>query len=189
MSVRQHRWDGDPPERPGPPGRGRHRAAPGTPRAPKKPEDRTDALVTAAISTVIALVFLAFAASDACDTRALADRGEVTTATITDTSPVRYGTRIHITYTTPGGRVVRSDTTKYYDPEDGPELGRGDTVQVRYDPRKPTRVQGADWEVGDYWNAGILAVLGGGFLLFGAAPALFRARRGIRRRSRDHWWP
>lgn len=115
-----------------------------------------------AVSTVIALVFFAFAARDAYDTRALADRGEVTTATITKVNTGRYGPPIHITYRAADGRVVRSDTTKYYDPEDGPELGRGDTVQVRYDPRRPTRVQGADWELGDYWEAGMLAVIGGG---------------------------
>ncbi len=188
MSVRQRRWDGHPPERPYR-RRGRHRAASRARRVRNKAEDRSDALFAVAVSTVIALMFFGFAARDAYDTRVLADRGVVTRATVTKVNTGRYGPRIHITYRATEGRVVRSDTTKYYDPEDGPALGRGDTVPVRYDPRRPSRVQGADWELADYWDAGMLAVIGAGFLLLGALPALYRARHAIRRRPRDHWWP
>ncbi|GAA1698422.1 hypothetical protein GCM10009745_51060 [Kribbella yunnanensis] len=93
-------------------------------------------------ASVAALVFLVVGLVQVADLYWLRHRGEVVTATVGEVQHSRRSTdKIKVTYVTRDGQAVVAKTANYHDAEPGQKL------DVRYDRKKPTRMQAADWSL------------------------------------------
>lgn len=111
---------------------------------------------------VAAVVLIVIAYYELEDMYLLQHRGQVVSATVLEESGGKHP-RITVRYTTVAGEVVTGDTSNYVDAD------AGQTIQVVYDPERPSRMQAADWGF-DYWIPcvmfGLVIVL---FVYFGIA--------------------
>ncbi|MGZ0148437.1 DUF3592 domain-containing protein [Kribbella sp. WER1] len=130
-------------------------------------EPRFERRVRSTAFLLAALVFTAIAYFQVHDTYLLKQRGEQVSGLVVHVHDGR-SPYITVRYRTLGGDTITSDTSRY-DAADP-----GETIDVVYDRKEPTRVQAADYGF-DYWMAGVLAVIALGFLGLGVAG--FRSRR------------
>ncbi|WP_410789891.1 DUF3592 domain-containing protein [Kribbella sp. C-35] len=127
---------------------------------PHRGKHRGDDRIEAALSLVAAVVFVGILYFEVHDLYLLKHRGEVVSATVLDESNGKSSS-ITVRYRTLAGETVTEDTSNYEDADPG------DTIQVVYDPKKPSRMQAADWGF-DYWIPGvILGLIAAGFLAYG----------------------
>ncbi|GAB2570519.1 DUF3592 domain-containing protein [Kribbella endophytica] len=110
------------------------------------------------ITLVFAVAVLTFGVWVGRDTYFLQQRGEVVPATVLDVGSGKHP-KIEVRYTTKGGQTVQDGTTNY------DQATAGGTIDVVYDPRKPTRMQAADYGF-DYVLPGLAGALGVGLLAY-----------------------
>ncbi|TDO66764.1 uncharacterized protein DUF3592 [Kribbella sp. VKM Ac-2571] len=121
---------------------------------------RVDGRLEGALSLVAAAVFIGVGYFEIHDLYLLKHRGEVVSGTVLEESGGRTE-YITVKYRTLAGETVTEDTSNYEDADPG------DTIQVVYDPKKPSRMQAADFGF-DYWIPGvILGLIAAGFLAYG----------------------
>jgi len=108
---------------------------------------------------VAAAIFTGLGYHEAHNVYLLKHRGVVVSATVLDESGGK-SPHISVRYLTRAGETVTGDTSNYLDAD------RGDTIQVVYDPKDPSRMQAADWGF-DYLFPVVLAIVAAVFLLVG----------------------
>ncbi|MEV6924759.1 DUF3592 domain-containing protein [Dactylosporangium sp. NPDC051485] len=134
------------------------------------PYANTKAWAGVACATIggLALVFITLQMY--YDRRILQERGLVTTGDIVAVSYGRSGPTAAVRFATADGRTVQANVSN---PGDATEVEVGARMQVRYDPKDPTRrVRDADGDADAPWPVG----LGGVVLLVAAAYSAARVR-------------